>query len=84
MQSIKGESAYWFNHNGPRKSGFRLAWQDDYYAVSVSEVHLEHVRSYIQRQEVHHQAMTHYQEMERMASKYGFDLPPLAEANGNG
>ena len=35
-QTSKGESSFWFNN----KSGFatkRLAWQDKYYAVSVSE-----------------------------------------------
>jgi REP-associated tyrosine transposase len=37
-QLIKGESSFWFNN----KSGFKasLDWQDEYFAVSVSESHL--------------------------------------------
>lgn len=35
MQLIKGESSYWINKNGLTKNKFE--WQDEYYAVSVSE-----------------------------------------------
>lgn len=74
MQSIKGESAYWYNHTHELNTTGRLVWQDDYFAVSVSESHLGRVRQYIQRQEEHHQHMTYYQEIERMAQNYGFTL----------
>ena len=82
MQAIKGESAYWFNNKSGLAGFDRLIWQDDYFAVSVSESHLDRVQAYIQNQEQHHQHMTYYQELERMAEKYGFDLSPLAEASG--
>ncbi|GAA4394976.1 hypothetical protein GCM10023187_01350 [Nibrella viscosa] len=72
MQSIKGESAHWFNNRSGLERHQKLAWQDDYFAVSVSESHAEQVRSYIQRQEQHHQHTTYYEEAERLAEKYGF------------
>ena len=92
MQSIKGESAYWFNNKSGLAGLGRLAWQDDYFAVSVSESHLDRVQAYIQQQEQHHQTMSYYQEVERMAQKYGFEVrfaknssanKPSAKADGN-
>ncbi len=78
MQAIKGESAYWFNNKSGLADTGRLMWQDDYFAVSVSESHLDRVQAYIQNQEQHHKSMTYYQEVERMAEKYGFDSGLLA------
>lgn len=83
MQAIKGESAYWFNNKSGLAGSGRLMWQDDYFAVSVSESHCERVHAYIQHQEQHHQVMTYYQEIERMAEKFGFTINPSAEADGN-
>ena len=51
-QLIKGESAFWINQNRLIKGKF--VWQDDYWAVSVSESHLQVVREYIRNQEEHH------------------------------
>ncbi|MEJ0103506.1 MAG: IS200/IS605 family transposase [Bacteroidota bacterium] len=70
-QLIKGESSFWFNN----KSGFktdRLEWQDDYFAVSVSESALDKVRKYIDNQESHHQKKTFAEEYEEFIRKYGF------------
>jgi putative transposase len=90
MQSIKGESAYWFNNKSGLAGLGKLVWQDDYFAVSVSKSHIEKLRSYIQNQEQHHQQMTYYQEIMRMAEKYGSELKlddlhlrPSAKADGN-
>ena len=55
-QMIKGESSNWINKNQLTKEKFR--WQDEYFAVSVSESHLEFVREYIKNQEEHHQKKT--------------------------
>jgi putative transposase len=41
-QLIKGESSFWLNKNYFLKSKFR--WQDDFWAVSVSESHVKRVR----------------------------------------
>jgi REP element-mobilizing transposase RayT len=70
-QLIKGESSFWFNN----KSGLnapKLEWQDEYFAVSVSESILESVRSYIDNQVSHHQKKTFMEEYNEFISKYGF------------
>ena len=51
-QLIKGESSFWINQNKLTKQKF--IWQDDYWAVGVSERHVENVRNYIHKQESHH------------------------------
>jgi putative transposase len=71
VQLIKGESSFWFNN----KSGFktaRLKWQDDYFAVSVSESALNTVRAYIDNQETHHQKKTFAEEYDEFIKKFGF------------
>lgn len=45
VQLIKGESSYWVNKNQLTKEKF--SWQDEYFAVSVSESKIEMVRNYI-------------------------------------
>ena len=70
-QLLKGESSFWFNN----KSGFpakKLTWQDDYFAVSVSESKLDVVRNYIDNQESHHQQKSFQDEYQEFISKYPF------------
>jgi len=69
-QLIKGESSHWINKNELTKEKF--SWQDEYFAVSVSESQLEAVRNYIKNQEVHHQKKTFSQEYEEFIEKYNF------------
>jgi REP-associated tyrosine transposase len=52
VQLLKGESSYWINKNNLVREKF--IWQDDYWAVGVSESHLGLVRKYIYDQEKHH------------------------------
>jgi putative transposase len=52
MHLIKGESSYWINKNKLCKVKFE--WQEEYFAVSVSESGLNTVRQYIRNQEEHH------------------------------
>ncbi len=70
MQLIKGEAAHWFNQQNfiPEK----LEWQDEYFAVSVSESMLNTVREYIKNQELHHSKKTFQQEYDEFIIKYGF------------
>jgi REP element-mobilizing transposase RayT len=71
---IKGESAHWFNN----RSGIqdvRLTWQDDYFAISVSESVVPRVRAYIDNQEVHHRKKTFAEEYEEIMKKYDFKAP---------
>jgi putative transposase len=67
---IKGESSFWVNRNVTRH--YRFTWQDDYYAVSVSESHLERVISYIENQEQHHAVKTWEEEEQEFITRYGF------------
>ncbi len=70
-QSLKGESAFWANkHNVFRQN---ISWQDDYFAVSVSESAVKKVREYIKNQEAHHETRTFQQEYEEFVEKYGFE-----------
>ena len=70
MQLIKGESAFWVNKQNLIKSKFE--WQDEYFAVSVSESNVEAVRKYILNQEEHHKKKTFLQEYDEFILKYNF------------
>ena len=72
MQLIKGESSHWINASKLLKEKFN--WQDDYWMVGVSEGHLNHVRNYIENQEVHHANKTFKQEIDEFMKKYGWEL----------
>ena len=70
MQLIKGESSFWFNNQKLITEKFQ--WQDEYYAVSVSESILERVRNYIKKQEEHHHKKTYNEDYEEFIKIYGF------------
>jgi putative transposase len=71
-QLIKGESSFWINSNNlvPEK----FTWQDDYWAVSVSESHLDSLRSYIYNQEEHHRIKPFAEEVDEFMKKYGWKI----------
>ena len=70
MQLIKGESSFWINKHDLIKQKFE--WQDEYFAVSVSESGIDKVREYIKNQEVHHHKKTFEQEYNNFISEYNF------------
>ena len=70
MQMIKGESSFWINKNQLTTSKFE--WQDEYFAVSVSESIVDKVRDYIKKQEKHHKYKTFKEEYDDFLLKYGF------------
>lgn len=70
MQLIKGESSFWINKNHLLKEKFE--WQDEFFAVSVSESQLNEVRNYIKAQEKHHSKKSWNDEYNDLISKYGF------------
>ena len=72
VQLIKGESSYWINKNNLCKEHFE--WQDEYFAVSVSESSVNKVREYIKNQEEHHSKKTFQEEYDEFMHKYGFVL----------
>ena len=69
-QLIKGESSFWINQNNLIEGKF--IWQDDYWAVSVSESHLEQTRQYIFNQEEHHRKTTFKEEVDEFMKKFGW------------
>jgi REP element-mobilizing transposase RayT len=69
-QLIKGESSFWINKNEIVKDKF--IWQDDYWAVSVSESHLDKVRQYIFNQEKHHGKVSFNEEVSEFMERYGW------------
>lgn len=71
-QLIKGESSFWINKNNLVSEKF--TWQDDYWAVSVSQSHVERVVNYIKNQEAHHAKRSFKEEIEEFVSKYGFEV----------
>jgi REP element-mobilizing transposase RayT len=71
-QQLKGESASWANKEN--LFGTKLEWQDDYFAVSVSESAVDKVREYIKNQEEHHKKKKFGEEYEEFMKKYGFNL----------
>ena len=70
VKLLKGESASFANKI--RLFGGDFDWAEDYYAVSVSQSHVEVVRNYIKGQEAHHQKKTFTEECEEFMVKYGF------------
>jgi putative transposase len=70
VQLIKGESSFWINQNAFIKDKF--TWQDDYFAVSVSESQLQTVINYIHNQEAHHAKKSFNDEVDEFMNKYGW------------
>jgi REP element-mobilizing transposase RayT len=70
MQLLKGESSFWININNLTKGHFE--WQDEYFAVSVSESMLEKVRNYIMNQEKHHEKTPFHDEYMEFINRYSF------------
>lgn len=68
VQLLKGESSYWANKNNLCEE--KLAWQDEYFAVSVSESGVDRVREYIKNQEEHHRNKTFGEEYDEFIKKY--------------
>jgi putative transposase len=69
---MKGESSYWINKY--KLTPEKFEWQDEYFAVSVSEKDVNKVREYIKNQEEHHCKTTFAQEYDLFMKKYGFRL----------
>ena len=72
VQLIKGGSSKWCNEH---LSG-RFAWQEGYYAISVSPSHREAVARYIQNQEGHHAKQGFEDELLGLLRKSGIEFDP--------
>jgi len=71
-QLLKGESSHWSNKQNLLPGKFE--WQDEYFAVSVSESSVEEVRRYIRNQEDHHRTKPFSEEYDEFLRKYGFPI----------
>jgi len=71
LMLLKGESSHWINKNNIFKKKFE--WQDEYFAVSVSESGVNKVRDYIKNQEEHHRKKSFQEEYNEFIHKYGFE-----------
>ncbi len=69
VQLIKGESSFWINKN---KLHNKFQWQDDYWAVGISESHIQSVRKYFHNQEEHHRVKTFAEEIDSLMKKYNW------------
>ena len=76
-QLIKGESSFWINKNELITQKF--SWQDDFWAVSVSESHVTPVRKYIVEQDNHHGKKSFEQEIDEFMKKYGWNYVVVKE-----
>jgi putative transposase len=68
VQMIKGESSYWINKH--KLTTRKFEWQEEYYAISVSESILPKVRNYIRNQENHHVQKSFQDEFNEFISKH--------------
>jgi putative transposase len=71
MMLLKGESSHSINKNKISKKKF--GWQSEYFAVSVSESHVNRVRDYIKNQENHHKKKSFNDEYQEYIQNYKFD-----------
>ena len=71
MQLIKGESSFWINKNN--LCGQKFEWQDEYFAISVSESIVDKVRDYIKNQEEHHSKQSYKEEYDLLIERCGFE-----------
>ncbi len=71
LRLLKGESSHWINKSKIRTGKFE--WQDEYFAVSVSESAVNRVRAYINNQENHHRKKTFSEEYQEFMKNYKFD-----------
>lgn len=71
MQLIKGESSFWINKH--HLCSQRFQWQEEYFAISISESLLGRVRGYIDAQEKHHAIKNFQSEYELLMERYQFE-----------
>jgi putative transposase len=72
MHLIKGESSFWINKSKLIPEHFM--WQDDYWAVGVSESRVNSTRSYIFDQEKHHFRVSFHKELDDFIAENHFNL----------
>jgi putative transposase len=72
LMLLKGESSHWINRENLFQGKFE--WQEEYFAVSVSESSVDRVRDYIKNQANHHKRKSFSEEYQEFIRKYKFDV----------
>ena len=67
---LKGESSHWINQQ--KLVAGKFSWQDEYFAVSVSESNIARVQEYIRNQEIHHLRKTFQEEYDEFLRVFKF------------
>ncbi len=70
-QLLKGESSFWINKEKICNSYFN--WQNDYFAVAISESLINTIRNYIKNQEEHHKVKSFEHEYKEYLKEHGFE-----------
>jgi len=75
VQKIKGESAYWLNHEilNYGKTGGSFSWQRGYGAFSVNPSDINKVKTYIKNQDNHHKINSFRNEYESLLTTWQFE-----------
>lgn len=71
LMLLKGEASNWANKQ--KLIMPKLEWQEEYFAVSVSENGINRVREYIRNQEEHHRKTGFQEEYDEFMTRYGFE-----------
>ncbi len=71
LRELKRDSSKWIKSEAPALADFH--WQNGYGAFSLSPSHVAPLRTYITRQEEHHQRETFQDEFRRLLRKYGIE-----------
>jgi putative transposase len=74
LQRVKSSTTGWVHSNFPELHSF--AWQEGYAAFTVSQSHLEGVRSYIADQMEHHRKRCFQEELQQLFEKHGIKPDP--------
>jgi len=69
VRLIKGESSHWVNKNNLISGKF--GWQEEFYAMSVSESSRLRVINYIKNQDTHHRKKTFQEEFDEIMRVLG-------------
>ena len=69
VQVLKANSSRWMKEQGSA----RFAWQEGYFACSVSRSQVAIIRHYVVNQKDHHSRMDFTKEFTLLAKKHGFE-----------
>ncbi len=71
LRLIKGEASFWINKE--KLTTYKFEWAVEYYAVSISDSHVQNVRNYINNQDEHHRKKTWDEEENDLLQEFGFE-----------